>query len=85
MQHGPRPWPEERAELPQSVAPAVDVGDLHTGTLTYQVYAPYSLVGLWNHQGRVDRVAYGGTAAPGATALCVDPDAQCRCVYPGID
>ena len=62
-----------------------DASDLHTGAVTYAVYAPFSLVGLWNNQGRVDRVVYGGTAAPGATALCVDPGTQYRCVYPGID
>ena len=43
------------------------------------------MIGLWNNQGRVDRVVYGGTAAPGQTALCVDPDTQYRCVYPAID
>ena len=62
-----------------------DASDLHTGALTYQVYAAFSLIGLWNHEGRVDRVVYGGTAAPGATALCVDPATQYRCVFPGID
>jgi RHS repeat-associated protein len=62
-----------------------DASDLHTGAVTWQAYAPFSLVGLWNNQGRVDRVVYGGTAAPGATALCVDPGTQYRCVYPGID
>jgi YD repeat-containing protein len=62
-----------------------DASDLHTGAVTYAVYAPFSLVGLWNNQGRVDRVVYGGTAAPGQTALCVDPGTQYRCVYPGID
>jgi len=62
-----------------------DASDLHTGAVTWQAYAPYSLVGLWNNQGRVDRVVYGGTAAPGATALCVDPGTQYRCAFPGID
>jgi len=62
-----------------------DASDIHTGAVTWQAYAPFSLVGLWNNQGRVDRVVYGGTAAPGATALCVDPGTQYRCAFPGID
>ena len=62
-----------------------DASDLHTGAVTYAVYAPHSLIGLWNNQGRVDRVVYGGTAAPGQTALCVDPGTQYRCAFPGID
>ena len=85
VKHGLRLWPEERAELPQSIAPAVDASDLHTGAVTWQAYAPFSLVPLWNNQGRADRVIYGGTAAPGQTALCVDPGTQYRCAFPGID
>ncbi len=53
-----------------------------TGSVTYAVYAPFSIVPLWNSQGRADRAVIGGTAAPGQDALCADTGkTRCANVY----
>jgi RHS repeat-associated protein len=53
-----------------------------TGSATYAVYAPFSIVPLWNSQGRADRAVIGGTAAPGQDYLCADTGkTRCANVY----
>jgi len=52
------------------------------GDTTWALYAPYSILPLWNDEGRTDRAVMGGTAAPGADTLCAAPG---RCAYVGFD
>jgi RHS repeat-associated protein len=61
-----------------------DASDFHTGTVTWQVYAPFSIIPLWNSAGRGNRYVMGGTADPGGDYLCVDED-QYRCAEVGLD
>ncbi len=55
-----------------------------TGSATYAVYAPFSIVPLWNSQGRADRAVIGGTAAPGQDYLCADTG-KTRCANVFLD
>jgi RHS repeat-associated protein len=52
------------------------------GDTTWALYAPYSILPLWNDEGRTDRAVMGGTAAPGADSLCASPG---RCAYVAFD
>ncbi len=55
-----------------------------TGSETYAVYAPFSIIPLWNSQGRADQSVIGGTAAPGQDYLCADPG-KTRCANVSLD
>jgi RHS repeat-associated protein len=55
-----------------------------SGSETYAVYAPFSIIPLWNSQGRADQAVIGGTAAPGEDYLCVDTG-KTRCVNVYLD
>ena len=55
-----------------------------TGSATYAVYAPFSIIPLWNNQGRADRAVIGGTAAPGQDYLCADTG-ETRCAEVFLD
>ena len=55
-----------------------------TGSATYAVYAPFSIVPLWNSQGRADRAVIGVTAAPGQDYLCADTG-KTRCANVFLD
>jgi RHS repeat-associated protein len=55
-----------------------------TGSATYAVYAPFSIVPLWNSQGRADRAVIGATAAPGQDYLCTDTG-KTRCAEVFLD
>jgi len=52
------------------------------GDTTWALYAPYSILPLWNDEGRTDRAVMGGTAAPGADSLCASAG---RCAYVAFD
>jgi len=53
-----------------------------TGAVAWDEYAPYSILPLWNDEGRTDRAVMGGTAAPGADSLCAS---SIRCAYVAFD
>ncbi|MEO6982415.1 MAG: RHS repeat-associated core domain-containing protein, partial [Edaphobacter sp.] len=55
-----------------------------TGSATYAVYAPFSIIPLWNSQGRADQSVIGGTAAPGQDYLCADTG-KTRCANVSLD
>ena len=55
-----------------------------SGSTTYAVYAPFSVIPLWNSQGRADRAVIGGTAAPGEDYLCTDTG-KTRCAEVFLD
>ena len=55
-----------------------------SGSVSYAVYAPFSIVPLWNSHGRADQSVIGGTAAPGQDYLCVDTG-ETRCAEVSLD
>jgi RHS repeat-associated protein len=53
-----------------------------SGSVTYAVYAPFSVIPLWNSQGRADQALIGGTTASGQDYLCTDTGkTRCAEVY----
>ena len=61
-----------------------DASDFQTGTVSWEAYAPFSIIPLWSSAGRGNRYVMGGTAVPGGDYLCVDED-QNRCAEVGLD
>ncbi len=55
-----------------------------SGSETYAVYAPFSIIPLWNSEGRADQAVVGGTAAPGEDYLCADTG-KTRCAEVSLD
>ncbi|MGH9566293.1 MAG: RHS repeat-associated core domain-containing protein, partial [Candidatus Angelobacter sp.] len=56
-----------------------------SGSATYAVYAPFSVIPLWNSDGRADQAVIGGTAAPGQDYLCTDATTKTRCAEVHLD
>jgi RHS repeat-associated protein len=61
-----------------------DATDDAVGSVPWAVYAPFSVVPLWDATGRADRGVVGGTAAPGQDAVCTTSQ-RTRCAVVSYD
>jgi RHS repeat-associated protein len=60
-----------------------DATALPHGLVPYKVYAPFSIIPLWDARGHADRAVMGGTANPGGDRICADSTGN-RCTELGI-